>query len=46
VRLTFCAEPAARVAEGARRLGEAVAALLSQRPARVEQEQTAALGVV
>lgn len=53
VRLTFCAEPAERLTEGARRLGEAIGALLSQRrPARTEarnetrEAEAPALGVV
>lgn len=44
VRLTFCYEPPARLAEGARRLGKAIEALLALGPA--ERRPEPALGVV
>lgn len=46
VRLTFCAEPAERLAEGAKRLAVAVKALLAERPSRAEAHEPHALGVV
>ncbi|MCO5165575.1 MAG: PLP-dependent aminotransferase family protein [Planctomycetes bacterium] len=46
VRLTFCAEPPERLTEGARRLGEAVRALLARRPAPRPEHEVPALGVV
>lgn len=47
VRLTFCSEPAERLAEGARRIGAAARALLAQRAAPPHAAHEApALGVV
>jgi DNA-binding transcriptional MocR family regulator len=38
LRLTFCAEPADRLREGARRLGRALAALSPRRPPGAREE--------
>lgn len=46
VRLTFCAEPPERLTEGARRVGQAVAAMLAQRGAARHEHEAPALGVV
>jgi DNA-binding transcriptional MocR family regulator len=39
VRLTFCAEPVARLQEGARRLGKALSALAPRRPAAMRSHE-------
>jgi GntR family transcriptional regulator/MocR family aminotransferase len=46
LRLTFCAEPADRLREGARRLGRALAAVAPRRPQHERARDESTLGVV